>query len=70
MYYTHPFAYNTPVPEAFTTMRIYTVPLHIKESKAPQGSFTTTRIYTVLLPLINGITDYLKALTSPRMKEV
>ena len=28
MYYTYPFAYNTPFPEAFTTIRKCAVPQH------------------------------------------
>ena len=41
MYYTYPFAYNTPVPEAFTTIRKRAV-LQLSEFEVQyQRSFTT-----------------------------
>ena len=81
MYYTYPFAYNTPVPGAFTTIRKRVVLQHPNKPKKQKETFTTMRKHAVLqqefeLIYLNksftthGITDYCRILTSSRMKKV
>ena len=50
MYYTHPFAYNTPVPEAFTTIRKCAVLQPNVHFVVALATFTTIRKCAVLQP--------------------
>lgn len=48
MYYTYSFAYNTPVPEAFTTIRKRAVLHQNTKSSIIRFAFTTIRKCAVL----------------------